>query len=402
MNNTFVRALALLMLLALFSANTRAQYEPPLTGLMLAVESAEQDRMALYDVERDFWRVLTWREHPAAPYGAWVRLWGFSPDGCRLLLTMSDGAAPADLYTARVDGGDLTAPIRYDGLPNGSWGVWEPQWSPDGSKIAMTLIRQQTGADGAAVYEYRIGWIDADASHRSAAPRLISVSGDEHTPRWSPDGAQLAYVSYEQRVPGADIFSTAAPTPQGAALPTIREADIWIVGADNPDATKFRLTNFPIGNVTMPRWSPDGDLIGFVFSPAPNQDYFWMIGAARGAAPTQLSGYPAVALDLTWLPDGSGMVAAARGFAGEAQNRLWKIPLTGAADAPGFLEEDAAAYPNTDYPRYSPDGRWLAFRSAYTLMLMDRETGQARRLDAPGGVSLGNTPPVWGEISPAC
>jgi len=154
--------------------------------------------------------------------------------------------------------------------------------------------------------------------------------------------------------------------------------------------------------VTMPRWSPDGDLIGFVFSPAPNLDYFWMIGAARGAAPTQLSVNPSVALDLTWLPDGSGMVAAARGFAGEAQNRLWQIPLTGMADAPGFLEADAAGFPNADYPRYSPDGRWLAFRSAYALILVDRQAGRARRLEAPGGISLGNTPPVWGSVSAGC
>jgi Tol biopolymer transport system component len=72
------------------------------------------------------------------------------------------------------------------------------------------------------------------------------------------------------------------------------------------------------------------------------------------------------------------------------------------ADAPGFLEADAAGFAHADYPRYSPDGRWLAFRSAYALILVDRQTGRARRLEAPGGVSLGNTPPVWGSVSAGC
>jgi hypothetical protein len=68
----------------------------------------------------------------------------------------------------------------------------------------------------------------------------------------------------------------------------------------------------------------------------------------------------------------------------------------------GFLEADAAGFAHADYPRYSPDGRWLAFRSAYALILVDRQTGRARRLEAPGGVSLGNTPPVWGSVSAGC
>src|SRR5690606_29251347 len=108
----------------------------------------------------------------------------------------------------------------------------------DGARIAFTLARD-TGylnvpapqADGDP-YEYRVAWVPAEGG----TPTFYSISGDEHTPLWSPDGAWLAYVAYESRVPGADPSSTAVPTPEASAgaapLPTIREADLWVVSAD--------------------------------------------------------------------------------------------------------------------------------------------------------------------------
>lgn len=393
-----IRGFAFILLLFSFSQTSAQDTGIPFGAHVLAFDTASQDRVLLYDVDNDQWRTLT----PAygttgdfAPYGAWTRVWDFTADGCRLLLTMSDGAAPADFYTIRLDGRDLRAPIRYDDLAAGSWGVWEPTASSDGAKIAMTFIREQTGNSGAIVREYRIGWIDAAqaAASRAANPTLISVSGDEHTPRWSPDGRQLIYVSYEQRVAGADIYSTAVPNSDTNAA-TLREADIWMVGAENPDATKFRLTNFPIGSVSMPRWSPDGDLIGFVFSPAPNQDLIWMIGAVQGAAPTQLTRELALALDLTWLPDSSALLTSARYIQNVRENTLWQLPLVLGADTEAREYVDMR-FPYADYPRFSPDGRYLAFRSAYRIALIDLTTGESRWLSPPDRVALGNTPPVW-------
>jgi Tol biopolymer transport system component len=421
MSNLYDKAslLGALLLLAVLIRPAAAQ-PLPLGAPLLAFDTAAQDRVWLYDVEHDQWRALS----PAfgasgdpAPYGAWTRVWGFTADGCRLLLTLSDGGALPDLYTVRLDGRDLRAPLRTADLPAGTWGAWEPQASPDGAHIAMTLIREQIANDGTIAREHRIAWIDAvsAAGSRAATPTLISVSGDEHTPRWSPDGARLVYVSYEERIAGADIYATAAPNPDGTFppdAPTLREADLWMVDAADPNGTKFRLTDFPIGSVSMPRWSPDGDLLAFVFSPAPNQDLFWMIGAARGASPTQLTRATALALDLTWTPDGSALVAAARDLAGVDENRAWRLPLTAGADtqiAPYFGESStsetlsgsvgaipAAAAPRfADYPRFSADGRYLALRSAYGIVLYDHATGAIRALTPPDGDTWGNTPPVW-------
>ncbi|MBZ0100049.1 MAG: hypothetical protein K8F30_13250, partial [Taibaiella sp.] len=45
-----------------------------------------------------------------------------------------------------------------------------------------------------------------------------------------------------------------------------------------------------------------------------------------------------------------------------------------------------------DYPRFSPDGRWLALRSEYAFALVDMTTQQVKLLDE---ADLGNMPPVW-------
>jgi Tol biopolymer transport system component len=359
-----------------------AQLDAPLIGPLLAFDTAAQDRIVIYDLGSGEMRTLN--------FGASVhRVWGFSPDGCRLLFTLTDGAGDSDIYTARLDGGDLRVPVRYETLPAGQWSAWEPQWQPNDSRIAFTLVRRQLNSDGSTAREYRIAWVNAEGGD----PVFYSVSGDEHTARWSPDGAWLAYVSFEQRVAGADMYSTAVPTPVGAApAPMLREADLWVVSADGE--RKLRLTNFDVGSVGMPRWSPDGSLIGFVYSPGPNLDQFWMIANAQDAIPTQLSSMWTMALDLTWLPDSTAMLAAVRGMQGVTENRLWMIPLLGNADTNARLYPDSGfdTLVYADYPRFSPDGRWLALRAGYQLTVLN--VSDFSLLPLPDSL-YGNTPPVW-------
>jgi Tol biopolymer transport system component len=361
------------------SGAARAQ-ELPLTGPLIALNTAAGDGLVLYDLGTQTYRTLS-----AGP--GWHTVWGFAPDGCRLLLTLSDGALPAHLYTLRLDGRDLRPLIEYDRQPLSEWGVWEPQWSPDGRRIAFVWLRN----DGDELLRH-IAWVPADGG----TPALYSASGREAAPRWSPDGTRLVYLSYEDRAAGADVFATAIPTapplPGQVAQPVVllTEADLWLVNADG--SGKMPLTGFLTGSVSRPAWSPDGLLVSFVFAQSPNNDMVWMIGAQPGARPTQLSTTWSRVLDVTWLPDSTAILSALRDFGGMAENRLWQIPLVGRAEEGATRYLDALDLISADYPRFSPDGRWLVLRTAYEVALVDVAAGTVQRLEAR---TMGNTPPVW-------
>lgn len=383
---------AIFFLLLSIPGWARAQEGPPLVGPLIAVNAPAQDHITLYDLGA---RDESTRQRTLTLGTGWLRLWDFSPDGCRILYTLSDGTLPAKLFSARLDGSDARELARYDELPAESWGVWEPLWSPDGSRIVFTMIRDQTDRSGEVERETHIAWVEPDGGE----PQFYSVTGREFTPQWSPDGQWLVYVSYDERAAGADIFSTAEPTltpgPDQTPVPSVmlEEADLWVVSGDG--ATKYRLTTFPTGSVHDPRWSPDGDLISFVYSPSPSNDTFWMIAKQEGAIPTQLNYNWVLALDMTWLPDSTAILAAARGLQDVQTNRLWSIPLVGNADVDATPYPDEAtsgALANADYPRFSPDGRWLALRSAYDLVVINVTS---RTWDILDPAALGNTPPVW-------
>lgn len=361
--------------------------ELPLSAPFVAVTPAQMDRILLYDmngVEREL------------SFGGFEhQVWDFSPDGCQVLFTLAQTGHPPQLYLADIDGDNPRQLVMYPDLAEGEWGISEPDWSPDGARIAFTMIRN-IPQRSEIVQEHHIGWIDGTAVTSPQLPEFYSVTGREYTPQWSPDSQWLAYVSYDERVLGVDPASTAVPTqeaPEGQPapeLPTIFEADMWVVSMDGE--TKYPLTQFSVGSIRAPRWSPDSQIVGFIYSPSGNNDTFYMIGNQRNAIPTQLSFLWNLTLDHTWLPDGSAMLASVRDFRDTDGNRLWRIPLIGNADADATLFLNDNAFTFTDYPRFSPDGRWLAFRSSYILSVVDTQTNTWAQY---GESVTGNTPPVW-------
>jgi WD40 repeat protein len=384
----FWQTILLLLMLSITSiTSAQTDSDVPLDAPLFALNTIEQDAIMLYDVNADAVRRLS--------LGAYKHhVWDFSPDGCRLLVTLQAGALPPRLVSVDLRGQDVRELVRYPELPADEWGVWEPDWSPasaEQERIAFTMMRVQP-VRGVPTRETHIAYVTPD----DPTPEFFSVTGREYAPTWSHAGDWLAYISYDERVPGADLYSTAVPTaepPPNVTPPeptTVSEADLWVVSADGE--SKYRLTNFSVGSVSKPRWSPDDELVGFVYSMSNGNDMVWMIGNAESASPTQLSNQWSMALDLTWLPDGTQMIASLREFRDVVENRLWRIPLVGLADETGSLYLPSANLLSADWVRFSPDGRYLAVRSAYELALVDLRDSSVRLL---GDWALGNTSAVW-------
>lgn len=369
--------------LSLFISSAQAQ-PIPFTGPLLALNNATQEDIILHDLGTGQQRSLRFG---AANHMAW----GFTADGCRLIYTLSEGVFPSRLYSAGIDGSDPRELVQFDELPPTDWSIWEPQIAPDGSRIAFTFIRRVIRSDGTPGFTYHIGWVIPEGG----TPNFYSVTGDEHEPEWSVDSQWLAYISYTERVPGADMLSTAVPTPEGQTSDPgtlLRESDIWVVSYDGE--TKYRLTAFPVGSIRRPRWSPDGVLMSFIFAPSGNNDVFFLIGTSEGSQPTQLSFNWSQILDVTWLPDSSALLGVARDLQSIPASTLWQIPLVGAADTDAQAYSSDPLIQGVDYPRFSPDGRWLAVRTEYALAVQDRAAGSWTLLDVP----LSNTPPIWSPL----
>jgi len=128
----------------------------------------------------------------------------------------------------------------------------------------------------------------------------------DETPRWSPDGASLAFVRQERSSAGR------------------RVDDLYVVAL--PSLATTRLTSGPRIDGS-PEWSPSGDRLVF-HGDAPGGEAIYVVGAAGGDV-TRITAGDMRDLAPHWSPDGS-MVAFARAR-GERRG-TYLASLSGAAD----------------------------------------------------------------------
>ena len=126
-------------------------------------------------------------------------------------------------------------PITETDLFAFTW-VADPQISPDGSAVAFTRVVVNEKENR---YESSIFLVPA--SGQEAPRRLTSGTGDS-SPRWSPDGRQLAFVR----------------AAAGQSGPPVSQ--IYLLHMDGGEARP--ITDLPRG-AAAPAWSPDGRTIAF-------------------------------------------------------------------------------------------------------------------------------------------
>ncbi len=126
-------------------------------------------------------------------------------------------------------------------------------------------------------YNYRLYKADADG----AREQLIVESEEPLlSPSWSPDGSELAYVSFE------------------SGRPAIYRQNL-ATGA------REKLTNFK-GLNSAPAWSPDGTQLAMVLSKDGNPDIYVMDLASKNLR--RLTRSSAIDTEPSWYPDGKSLV----------------------------------------------------------------------------------------------
>ena len=214
-----------------------------------------------------------------------------------------------------------------------------PQWSTDGSEIAVA-VRRLTGKAIAIVSLESL-----ETRHVSIPPQEGPFSADLS---WSPDGQTFAYVD---SAGGEMTQLTTDPTPDWTprwspdgteiAFHAYRSGnrEIWVMPSNGGPARQ--LTTHPMAD-TAPSWSSDGREIAFTSSRGGDRD-LWIVDAG-GGEPRLLADGGAYA---EWSPDGSSIVFA-------RNLELWQMP------ASGGQEERISAGPGL-VPQWSPDGKLLYY-----------------------------------------
>jgi len=226
----------------------------------------------------------------------------------------------------------LLDPVRQTQLAGFSYTAAPAQLRYVAHRIADVIYQKLTGAPG--VFSTRIAYVlkvgrryalqVADADGYNA--RTVLASREPIiSPAWSPDGARLAYVSFEHDRPVVYVQTLA--TGQRRALAAFK------------------------GNNSAPAWSPDGKQLAVVLTLSGHSQIY--ILNADGSGLRRLTHSQSIDTEPDWSPDGQTILFTSdRG----GSPQIYRIPVAGGEAARLTFD---GHYNVT--PRYSPDGKSFTF-----------------------------------------
>jgi dipeptidyl aminopeptidase/acylaminoacyl peptidase len=250
-------------------------------------------------------------------------------------------------------------------------GLADVHISPDGERVCFVVSEPPKGSTRS-----RHIWM-LNVRSREVRP-FTSSAKSEYSPRWSPDGKTLAFLSDREDSP-----------------------QIYLMPIDGGEAA--RLTEGKNG-VRSFEWSPDGKQISFI-APDPKSEAeekkekdkddarvvdrddkrarLWIVDL-ESKKPRQLSAASWQISEAQWTPQGDGLIVSATDHPESDQNthRIFAIAI-----ADGQMKEIAAPRGPFGALRVSPDGKSVAYQAArldgptpHDLFLQPIDGGAPRNL----------------------
>lgn len=228
-----------------------------------------------------------------------------------------------------------------------------------GHRIADLVFEKLTGSPG--VFSTRIAYVNREGKHY----RLVVADSDGYgeqtllalnepimSPSWSPDGKQLAYVSFERR--HAVVYVQTLATQKRRVL-----------------------ADFP-GSNSAPTWSPDGKQLALVLTRDGSSQLYLV--RADGSNLRRITFGEAIDTEPAFSPDGKFLLFTSdRG--GSAQ--IYRVAVEG-----GDVERLTFEGSSNFSPRFSPDGKGFVYShfdgGVFYIAVQDFESRQMQILTTGG------------------
>lgn len=226
-----------------------------------------------------------------------------------------------------------------------------PRWSPDGQRLAF--ISERAGAPQVFVLP----------AFGGEAEQLTTSKSGVIDFEWSPDAARVAYVApyapteeEEKKVKGGDDAVTVDLN--------LKHTRLWVITVASKEARELVARDW---DVMDPQWSPDGTRLAYQTVPSTRADDnhksdIWIVDVGSGAQ-RRLTENPGADQSPRWSPDGQQVAYLSRPATVTmiAQTRLTVIPSAGGTPRT-VISDDFVYQPSA--PIYSRDGQVLWFGAA--------------------------------------